>query len=359
MDLTYAELWKKRPVPRPDQATVYLDRHGKYQHLTHQLGFGDGAGLRAVFLVDTSVFNRHLVLRVPSAERAYSFIAQVDASWRITDPVAAVETNLTDAEFIVKAYLTRKLREITVEHAIEEVAVAEQEVHQAFGFTHKRTLKQGLGLLDCGVALSLDDSTAGEVRRRKEHTRALAARRRENEATRADLDLRAIEQRAQLDLEAQRAVFELERQKRQQEHELTMKRVEMEFYADAIKNDEMNLIGLKLAAHPDQVNEVIALFMQQRRLDFEGARGLLNSLLDNGLVSRGNVADIMAKATAVIANRLSDTPFAIDFGEKQASLPGGPQREAVVGSRPAAPSVGAADILGADDSDDFDDDDDA
>ncbi|WP_433271281.1 hypothetical protein ACQPZF_11970 [Actinosynnema sp. CS-041913] len=358
VDVTYRELFKKRPVPSSNQATVYLDRHGNYQHLTHQLGLGDGAGLRAVFLVDTSVVNRTLTVRVPSAERAYSFLAQFTVSWRITDPVAAVETNLTDAEFIVKSHVTGKLREITVQHPIEEVAAAEQEAHQAFGLAGKRTLRQGVGLLDCGVALSLDESTAAEVRRRKEHARALEARLRATEATRQDLGLRAAEQEMQLGLEAQRARYELERQRQQQAHELAMKRADMEFYADAIKSDQLNLVGLKLAADPNQVNEVIALFMQRHKLDFESARGMLNSLLENGLVGRSNVADIMAKATAVIANRLSDTPFAIGLGENPASLPGGGPLGSVAGSRPAATPLNAADLLGAEDSDDFDDEDD-
>ena len=91
------EMFRNRPVPSADRATVFLDRNGHYHHLTEQLPLGGIPGLRTLFLVDTSVFNHQFRFELPSHEQAFFFQAEVVVNWRITDPVEAARTNLDDA----------------------------------------------------------------------------------------------------------------------------------------------------------------------------------------------------------------------------------------------------------------------
>ncbi|ATE52681.1 hypothetical protein [Actinosynnema pretiosum] len=352
LEIKYSDVFRSRPVPSGDRATVYLDRHGQYHHMTWQLAVGDGGGMRALFLVDTSVVNRPLAFRTASQERAYQFIANVTASWRITDPVEAVRTNLLDAEFLVSRHIMGRLHAVTTRHPIEEVAAAESEAGAAFGSSVKRTLSQGLALLDCEVRLNLDEGAANEVRRRKEHHRAIDDRRRAHDFQQREVNLRAVEMAAQAKLNAQQAGYqresecqqqshEQERDHRRQLHEREMQRDSMEFYANALRADELNLVALRLAHNPGEVNEVIAMFMQQRKLDFESARGVLNALLDKGLVTRGNMAGIMAQSTAVIANQLAGSKFALDFGTAVPLPPGQPRT-----APPAPPSPTTTPVSG-------------
>ncbi|AXX28283.1 hypothetical protein KCV87_15740 [Actinosynnema pretiosum subsp. pretiosum] len=314
VDVRSFGLFKSRPVPRSDRATVYLDRNGQYHHMTRQLLVGDGLGMRALFLVDTSVVNRTLVLDTPSQERAYQFTASVTASWQVTDPVEVVRTNLLDAEFLVRKHITRKLHDVTTRHPIEEIGAAEAEVRAVFGSGSRRNLGQGLALLDCEVRLRLDEGAANEVRRRKERIRHLDQRILEHDLHQREAKLRSAELAAQAAVNAQQAEYDRARERRQQLHEQEMRLSDMAHYANAIRNDELNLVALRLSQNPGDAKEVLAMFMQQRKLDFESARGVLNALMDKGLVTRGNSAGIMAQATAVIANQLSGTGIAADFG---------------------------------------------
>jgi hypothetical protein len=90
----------------------------------------------------------------------------------------------------------------------------------------------------------------------------------------------------------------------QQRHELEMKQERMKVYADALRADDLNLLALRLADNSEDVNEVINMIMDQRKLEFDSANAVLNSLLEANLLNHKHVAAIMANASNVVIDNI-------------------------------------------------------
>lgn len=305
-----------RPVSGGEFASVYLSRRSELLH--RPVNWAEASTMRAVYLVDTSVHVSPYRLDLPAQEDAFSFIGEVLAHWQIDDPCEAVRTSLADADPVVRGHLVKTLRDLSRGFSIEDRANAEVAASRQLAVSVQ--LPQGLLLRECTVTLSLDEHTKKILQARKRHEWATQERSREHDARTRDSQLLAIEQKMQLQLEANRADFELQRKQLEEEHRMHLEKVRMEHYGKALAEGPMALVALRLANRPEDVNEVIAMFMQQYKLDFEAARGMLNSLLENGLVNRSNVADIMARSTAVIADRLAQSPLGFG-GDAPSSLP--------------------------------------
>jgi hypothetical protein len=61
--------------------------------------------------------------------------------------------------------------------------------------------------------------------------------------------------------------------------------------------------------------------MRQRNLDFDGARGMLTSMVEEGLVNRSQIQDILARINAVMSDHLTKPAFMIG-SPGAAPLPG-------------------------------------
>lgn len=337
-------LLRSRPVPGADTATVILDKRGTLRHLGRPLTAGEVAWdtPKAVYLVDTTVHTANFELHPPAEEEAFSFTARVVAQWRILDPTVAVRVNLTEPDVVVIAGVERRLRDITERFSIEDRPGAERAVRTLFAGTPIQ-LDHGVGLVSCTVTLSLDDSTRSHVASLVEDKRARRSAKSKHETTTLTTDLAIAEKGKNQLLEAQQARFAQEMALQTEKHKLELEQMNMQFYAQALSENNLNLIALRLSTNRDDVNDVINLFMRQRELDYEGARGMLNSLLENRLVNKRDVADIMARATAVVADHMTKAPF--DLGG-----PSGPALEKV----PQAAGIGAARVPDRNDEDDDD-----
>ncbi|MEV8440644.1 hypothetical protein AB0425_24955 [Actinosynnema sp. NPDC051121] len=311
------EMFRNRPVPSADQATVFLDRNGRYHHYTEQLPLGGVPGLRTLFLVDTSVFNHQLQLELPSREQAFFFQAKVVVSWRVTDPVEAVRTNLVNAGPILRPHVERMLRDVSVTFSIEDGTNAERAMAAAFGDPRrKRSLPQGVSVLACDAALTVDAATIAYITKRTEDTRA--------HTIKSEGLLRAgVEQTAEQRMERMRAEHELALRRMAEEHELRLEQQRMEFYGDAIARDPNNALGIMLSRTPDRAHEVVAMLMKQHQVDREEARKMLEVMLDNGLVARSDVTGILARSTSVLAGGVANAPFKVDLDPASVPLPPG------------------------------------
>lgn len=347
---TRSALLRSRPVPGADTATVLLDKRGQLRRLDRPLTAGEVAWdtPRAIYHVDTTVHTTTFDLRPPSAEEAFSFIARVVAQWRIIDARTAVHVNLTDPEVVVTSGVEQRLRDISRRFSIEDSADAERAAHALFS-RMPMPLDHGVGLVSCTVTVSLDANAREHVANRT-HTKWERENIQSKHETKQLTDVVDREQDlARQLLEAQQAEFAQTMALQAEKHKLALEKMNMEFYAQALSEDNLNLIALRLSTNRDDVNDVIGLFMRQRELDYEGARGMLNSLLENRLVNKRDVADIMARATAVVADHMTRAPF--DMGAPRPALNGGPEK-GEIGERSLSPLPGRA----SDDDDEDDDD---
>jgi hypothetical protein len=71
-----------------------------------------------------------------------------------------------------------------------------------------------------------------------------------------------------------------------------------------LRADDLNLLALRLADNSEDVNEVINMIMDQRKLEFDSANAVLNSLLEANLLNHKHVAAIMANASNVVIDNI-------------------------------------------------------
>ncbi|MDX8031055.1 hypothetical protein SK803_12580 [Lentzea sp. BCCO 10_0856] len=291
-----SDLFRDRPMPGGERATVYLDRRGQLYQSDRPLTAGEIAinRPRSVYLVDTSVHPYTLVLDVIAQEDAFPFHAEVMARWRIGNPCEAVQTSLVDAGHVLAPYLRQTLSEISTSYAIEERSAAERAMIRYFSDQGPLMLAQGVQLVHCSVSLTLDGPALEELRKRKQHEWNAQEYARQTTALHQNAELEKVQERTRHT-----------RERAETEHQLTLTQRRMVFYGEALAGGQDSLVALQLASSPAEVNNVLALFMQRDRMDFETAKDLLNSLLENRLVNHSDVQGIMSQASSVIANQLS------------------------------------------------------
>ncbi|HEX6343923.1 hypothetical protein [Umezawaea sp.] len=291
-------MFKNRPVPSHDRATVFLDRYGQYHHLTEQLPLGGGAGYKALFLVNTSVFCLDLQLTLPSLDQASCFAAKVTVTWRITDPVEAAKTNLVDAGPVLRPHVERVLRDISVTYPIEDGTAAERAMTHAFtGGRARQGLRQGVSVLSCTTALTLDASTINYIRRRTEGVRS-------HEVKKDALRHSAIEQTAEERLAEMKNEHEMQIEAMRHSHQLELDRQRMAMFSGVGQNPE-SLIAITLAQDPGKAADLLQLVLKQQQAELEDARGVLDVTLKHGLVNRSDVAAIVGRATSAIAQGMA------------------------------------------------------
>ncbi|SER23021.1 SPFH domain / Band 7 family protein [Lentzea xinjiangensis] len=344
-----SDLFRDRPMPGGERATVYLDRKGGLYQSDRPLTAGEIAinKPRTVYLVDTAVHPFTLALDLPAQEDAFPFHAEVSARWRVGDPCEAVRTSLSDAGQVLAPYLKQTLREISTSYAIEERPAAERAMIRYFSDQGPLPLPQGVLLVHCSVSLSLDGPALEELRKRKQHEWNAKEWERQNTTIHRNA---ALEEAQETNRHA--------RERAEAEHQLRLTKRRMDFYGQALEGGQEVLIALQLASSPGEVNNVLALLMQRDQMDFETAKELLSSLLENRLVNHSDVQGIMSQASTVIASQLSRASVGLPSGGIPIAAPPPPPRPAAVPDSTASAPITAEILLdpppyyGDDDDDD-------
>ncbi|MFE2995298.1 hypothetical protein ACFXG4_09840 [Nocardia sp. NPDC059246] len=298
--------------------------------------------------MDTSAHHDTINLELPTAEGVFNFIAEIDLSWRIGDPVCAVREKVTGGEAIYGPFLTKELRTISREFEVERFAEAEQRINGHFAGGPSE-LRCGITMLSCLVKLAAESSTKLHMQQVTYDDREEERRDAEHRAKRHKAELQKGENVIQHELDVQSALFEQEQARIEQQHALDMERQRMSFYSDALQSGAESMIALRLSSNRDDVNDVIKLMMHQRQVDYDNAHTMLSALLEQRLLNRGDVRDIMARTTKAVADHWSPTPLAA------ASVLAGQTPEL---SASSALSVEDAEIVESDEDYDEDDDDD-
>lgn len=308
-----ANLRKINPVSSGHTAFVYLNKRGSYVVGAGRLTMGELwlNTPKEIYAVDTAPRQEEFRLNLPSLEEAFAFAASVRATWQITDPIAAVRGKVDSPEGAVRGYLEERLRELSREFEVERSADAERRINLELQ-NRMLPVSSAVTVLGCTVVLSLDEATRAHIA-----SRTLVLRDREKLDQTRQTEIVAHE------LDRQRAAHQHELEKLKEQHELEMKQARVEIYAEALRSGSHHVLALRLAGHGQDVNEVIELLMRQQQLEFEGARSVLNSLLEANLLNRKDVAAIMANASNRMADHLSGAnPLSLDRAQGDAkSLP--------------------------------------
>jgi hypothetical protein len=329
----------ERPIPSDSLATVYHQANGTLRRLTRTLTASEivFSRPRGVYVVDCSVRFVSFQLTVPSAKEAFRFPVSVSLSWKVLDPELVVRAQLVDGSEVYRPYLEPRLARIGRKHQPENSASAEDAINEEFqrllGSAPGSTIgmQHGTALCSCVVKVELPMGIQAHLEQE------------------VHLDQEKRRGKLTYDIAHQHAEQGNKLAALQQDHELTMRAQRTRHYAEVLEGGAPQLLAAKLAENPHEVNDVIAMLMDKRQLDFDGARGVLTAILDRQLASRHDVRDIMSQATAVLANHLGTPTLGLGMGE----LP-----QAGAGMRAADSSGDENDDLDDDEPDDDDLDDD-
>ncbi|MEU4742481.1 hypothetical protein AB0G02_18730, partial [Actinosynnema sp. NPDC023658] len=185
---------------------------------THPAGGADA------YTVDSFPHHEEFTVELPSQEEAFTFSARVRATWRVTDPIAAVRLYADSPGPEVRHHLERRLRELSRNFKPESGVEAEKSINLEFN-ERQLHISDAIVVTHCDVALSLDATTAAHVA-----SWTLAARERER------LDQVRQTEIFEHELNKQRAEHQHQLDAMKQRYELALKRERIEFYADALQS---------------------------------------------------------------------------------------------------------------------------
>ncbi|WP_413757838.1 hypothetical protein [Streptomyces sp. MMBL 11-3] len=304
-EVSRASLRRRQPVAEGNTVLVYVDRRGRRFVADRPLTAAEiwWSTPSVVYVVDTGVHHEAVEFILPAKEEAFSFRATLELSWQIQDPDEAVKTRIPDAQSVYRPYLQHQLRRISRNHGVENSADAEHEINDEFA-TGPRLLGQGLFLLNSIATLSLDSEARHHIAERTKAKWNDETIRRNHTSKLEHTDRQVSEAKAEHDIAQLRAGHERERRQQEEEHRLALQKLRLEHYDEVLQNERWGLIKLRLDSNPDDVDGVINLIMQQKQVDYEGARGILMAGLNGGVVTPKQVAGVVAQATDFLTQGL-------------------------------------------------------
>lgn len=282
-----ATLRKLNPVTSGHTAVVYVTKRGDYVLGAGRLTAGEilFSSPRELYTVDVAPHTHAFALALPSQEQAFSFAADVRVTWQVTDPVAAVKVRLEDPTRQIEQHVEEKLREHARGFEVERAVEAERQINLDFD-DRLITVSDAVVVKRCKVVLTLDELTRTHIA-----SRTLHLRERE---THTFAIVRQEEQHV-LEMSAE-------------QHQLALKSKRMNVYAKALREDDQNVLALMLAGHGEDASAVINLMMQQKQLQYDAAKEMLDRLLAANLVNRKDVAAIMSNAGTAIVSGVKGSP---------------------------------------------------
>lgn len=258
----------------------------------------------AVYWVDVGVHHEIGKFDLPTAEGVFTFAAEADLSWRISDPVRAVADKTSSGEDVYRPFLAQEFRRLSRGFEPDQFAQAEKCINDHLG-GRSFELTCGVTLLSCAVRLRPGASTHTHLREAGLDKRRAERREAVHSALMHSAGLHRVENATLHDLARQSTVHHREISELEQHHQLMLEQQRMGVYAEALQTGEFGVLALRLATNREDVNHVIRLMMDQKKLDFDSARLTLSALLEQRLVNRRDVQDIMVHATNLVAGHLS------------------------------------------------------
>ncbi len=270
-----------------------------------------------VYWVDIAVHHNSCRFDLPTAEGVFTFTAEVDVAWRVTEPEQAVKDRPVSGEQVYRPYLERQLRRLSREYAVEHFAIAEREINDHFD--KPINLDCGISLMSCSVKLSPEASTHAYLQEATFDHRKAQRREAEHGARMHAAQLQTSENESQHGLQMQTSHQRYELTKFTQQRSLELEQQRMSFYADAIERGDLGPLAYRLASNRSDVNEVIELMMQQKQVGFDAAHSIVKALLNQNLVDKRDAQEILAHVSPKIADLVS--PASAGAGPVSVSKP--------------------------------------
>ncbi|GAA2991823.1 hypothetical protein [Actinokineospora diospyrosa] len=282
------------PTSSDHTVIVSVTKDGQYEIVRGRLKMSAMVSslLWEVFSVNVSAQEDTFTLDLPTRLEAFAFAAEVTVRWRVVDPEAAVRAQAKAPRAAIRQRLEPVLRGLSRGFDLRSSAAAEHHINNTH-MDRAFTVPGGIAVEGYHVRLDLDEEARAHLAEQERHVW-------QREKLHAQQETNAVAHQ----LNKQQAKFEADLAAMRAQHELDLRMERMSVYADALRTDSNNMLALRLSGHHEDVNEVIELMMRERRMEFEGASALLNSLLERNLVNRKDVEAIMANASRSVIEKL-------------------------------------------------------
>lgn len=317
-----AGVFKAPPKAHPSSVYVLSYKDGSVRSFPGAPSVTERRGSRFCYVVDTSEHGVTGECIVASAVDAYSFTVEMNATWRVTDPAAAVQDNLADGGATVIGWLTDQLWQVGRQFPPRLAAEAETEA---------RRLLQGAHSLTQGITV-----TAAAARFRGDST--------------LDVGTKA------LDEDSLQGALELQRVTR---------------LKDRLANGDNALLLEHLLQHPEDTPTLINMIAASNQQDQAVRLGLLKDLMDRGMITDADLDGFRAALLGGTAlpvgghaaisqgttgqTAIGQTPAVYGAGGAGTGGHSRPQLSLPSGVTPGTPAVGSAPVSGYVTPDDDDD----
>lgn len=233
-----------------------------------------------IYEVDTGLKDISFFFSSPAKGGDVNFTVQVEAGYRVSDPAEVVRQQLSDPEPVLRRAVTDTVRQVTIQHDIEDGEAALAAVRNAL---LAGNLAKDVPLIvnTPSVTLDLDAQAKEFLRQRREQHHKAALARGSAQVTTATAQAQQLEQQ-----------FEMEARKRELEHQLQLQQMRMDFYRPVIEGGMWSLLVQQLSEHPDDVGRVTEMIMRLHSAQAEKDLAYLKTLIDNDLIEGRQVQNI-------------------------------------------------------------------
>ncbi|MFD4755709.1 hypothetical protein [Streptomyces sp. NPDC058426] len=311
---------------RIDHALVFATSQGEYASYLPPLRPTRGEAARrrfsAVYEVDMGIHPFRTQLRLPSANDAFEFGAELDLTWQVTDPAAFVRGGHRDVPDLLTGELQRLARPVTRRFAVDESAAAEMELFgalrtagglgEAAGLRTTWTLRirrdegaiehqHRMRAIEHGAAQQIHATEQGTAidrayyaqQAQRSHLELLNQAERERQYQEYALET----QRHQHELILQRAKFEIEQQE--------VLRQKIDFYAYYLERGGPTALALQLAERPDDIQQVVMNMREDQARALQTEMDAVRQVLEAGGAEDHHLEAARTYAVRVIESTLS------------------------------------------------------
>jgi hypothetical protein len=224
------------PKAHPSNIYVVSYNDGRIRAFTGAPSAVDRWGSRFCYIVDTAERRVSASFTMPSSTDAYSFTAEVEATWKVTNAEAVVRANLSDGNEVVLARLQDELWVVGRQFRPEDAARAEIAARSAL-----------LGLRDLDEGITILRSTA----------------------------------RFRMDTH----LTDAELQRDHDNHEGSLEEQRMLRLRRMVEGSDEAIVMLHLMRHPDDTGTVLQMIADSRDKNQAVQLGLLDRMLEHNLIT--------------------------------------------------------------------------
>jgi len=286
-DIKRLGLLQKRPIPEPGIALVFSSEGQPLITIMQgQRGITRGEMLwgkyNFLYKIDLTEHPLSFQFKLPCATDAFDFHAELKFICSVNDPEKIVSRGVSDVRLFLEPLMEEVMRNISRNYQVEESADAERDI----SIRLKRAIyDEGFQVNRFVLTLSLEQEIRDRIREKKRIEDSTEIQTQQIKSQ------KKVEQEAQ-SLEMQRQLFEMERQKLQEQFELERMKIKLEFYTPLLQAGNWQMLALQLAQNPQDVAFIAQEINRQKQLDRDNQMQMLKILLEEDALEGSQINEV-------------------------------------------------------------------